>query len=285
MTYREFPAFVPVDGQRMCAVVCVPADERGASDLGVVLLTGVNYTRVHRNGMWVRLARALAGRGFPSIRIDYLGVGDSTGERAIIALNDPFHADASAAVAFLRRAAGVERVAIVSTCFGGHIGMGAAVEDPAVVSFTMFPAPLLVPAGRAAVPFRRKVKHWMRGSSLGERILRRPGVRRVRGAIAERRSAEDEIVSPGFRRNVEAFVGRGGELRFFYGDATPSLPELRRLISELEPSLTPEQRSRIHLEVVPGTELHGFHDVRDQDVVVKLAVESIRRAAGVTADR
>src|SRR5688500_18185877 len=115
--WREFPVFLPMGEERLCAVITAPADGAPAHDLGAVLLTGGNYTRTHRNRMWVRTARALAEKGFASIRVDYHGVGDSTGT-AHFDMEIPFDKDALAAAAFLKRATGVQKLAVVATCFG-----------------------------------------------------------------------------------------------------------------------------------------------------------------------
>src|ERR1041385_8933292 len=123
MSYEEYPVFVPMGSEHLCAVVCVPA--AGLEDVGVILLTGGNCTRIHRNRMWVRAARRLAASGFPSVRLDYRGVGDSTGV-ARFDMETPFDADAIAAGEFLRRATGVSRLMTVATCFGGRSAIAAA---------------------------------------------------------------------------------------------------------------------------------------------------------------
>jgi len=55
------------------------ADEP-ASDTGVVLVVGGPQYRVGSHRQFVLLARDLAAAGFPVLRFDYRGMGDSTGE-------------------------------------------------------------------------------------------------------------------------------------------------------------------------------------------------------------
>jgi pimeloyl-ACP methyl ester carboxylesterase len=274
-TYEEFPVFVPAGGERLAGVICAPVG--GLEDLGVVLLTGANYTRTHRNRMWVRAARELAERGIPSIRFDYHGVGDSTGG-VVIELEVPLDADANGVADLLKAATGVSRLAFVATCFGGRTAMAAAAQRDDVVSVTVFPLPILVPAAAPTkAPLRRRIRQRLKGSELGARLLRNPRVKRARTQVAQRRSEPALVVSPRFLRDTAA-TARRSEVRFVMGETTKELPEAERLIEELRP--TPEERGRIHLEVVPGTDIHRFQTFADQEVVVSRTVEAGVRALG-----
>jgi hypothetical protein len=147
----------------------------------------------------------------------------------------------------------------------------------------VFPLPILVPAvATTNVPLRRRVRRWMKGSELGTRLLRNPRVRRARTQVAQRRSEPTLVVSPRFRRDTGRAAERG-EVRFVVGETTKELPETERLIEELRPELAPEAHARIHLEVVPGTDIHRFQTFADQDVVVSRTVEAGVRALGRTS--
>src|SRR5206468_3179120 len=74
---REFPVFVPSRGERIGAVIAVPdADPRG---LVLLMPGGGGAPRAHRYAMYTKVARGLAERGIASVRMDWRGVGDSTG--------------------------------------------------------------------------------------------------------------------------------------------------------------------------------------------------------------
>lgn len=60
------------------ALVGVVAAEARAST-GVVIVVGGPQTRVGSHRYFVQLARALAAAGFPTLRFDYRGMGDSSG--------------------------------------------------------------------------------------------------------------------------------------------------------------------------------------------------------------
>jgi pimeloyl-ACP methyl ester carboxylesterase len=277
--YEEYPVFFPAGGEHLAGVICVPTDE--PEDLGVVLLTGANYTRTHRNRMWVRAARELAQRRVPSIRFDYHGVGDSTG-RVVIDLEVALDTDANAAADLLRASTGVERLALVATCFGGRTAMAAAARRADVASVTLFPLPILMPAAPSAAPLRRRIRQRLKDSELGARALRHPRVKRMRTRVAQRRAEPALVLSPTFLRDTGR-TARRSEVRFVMGETTKELSEARRLVEELGGHLTPEELDRIEIEVVPGTDIHRFQTFADQEVVVARTVAAAVRAGARTA--
>ena len=275
MSYEEFPVFIPHGEDHLFGIVCAPAGA-SESDMGVVLLTGGNYTRSHRNRMWVKAARALAGAGVPSIRVDYHGIGDSTG-RARFEMEDPFDDDALAAADFLVAATGVSELTFLATCFGGRTAMAAGARHPRARTVTIFPVPLLIPRDRSHVPLRTKVKLRLRKWEWGKQFVSRPGVRRARKAAAARRTVPATVVSPRFKRDMASFLQRG-EVRFIYGERSPALIDLRRLLAEIEPRLSGEQRDRIAVTVLPDCEPENFRTLEDQDLVVTQTVASVTGA-------
>jgi alpha/beta superfamily hydrolase len=282
MSWTEHPVFVPAGDERLCGVVCAPDGE--LQDLAVVLLTGGNYTRSHRNRMWVRVARELADRGVASIRADYHGVGDSTG-RIVIALEHPVGEDVTAAADLLRRATGVSRIAFVATCFGGRSAMAAAALRDDVASVTVFPLPIMAPAGGPArAPLRRRVRQRLKASAFGSALLRNPTVKQARTKIADARPDRAMVVSPRFRRET-ALVAKRAPVRFVFGEHTKELPEVRMLIGELGHDLGPAELAGIELTVIPGVDIHRFQTFEEQDLVVATAVDTAMRALGRDAER
>src|SRR5947207_11698049 len=70
------PVYVRHGTEQLAAILTVPAHPRGL----VALLQGFGATRSHRNRLWTWISTDLAGRGIASVRFDYPGMGDSTGE-------------------------------------------------------------------------------------------------------------------------------------------------------------------------------------------------------------
>lgn len=63
----------------MLGVLTSPDASDSVSDLGVVIVVGGPQTRVGSHRQFVTLARALADAGYPCLRFDYTGMGDSPG--------------------------------------------------------------------------------------------------------------------------------------------------------------------------------------------------------------
>lgn len=269
MRYEEFPVFIPAGDERLAAVLCAP---RGAiREPGVVLLSGGNYTRTHRNRMWVRAARGLAARGHPSIRLDYHGVGDSTGEIRAFRLDTPLEDDALAAAEFLRRAAGIRAILPVATCFGGRTALAAAAGDLAAVGAVVFPVPV---GGNVAAPLRRRTrfKLRMRRMRAGQALLDHRAVQRARALVAARRRAPQDATGQ-FAADLRA-AAASGTVQFVYGERSTGLEALRRVLGQLNPA----ERRSVHLEVVPGIELAGFRSLREQEIAVDRVVRVVEEA-------
>jgi pimeloyl-ACP methyl ester carboxylesterase len=280
--YEEFHVFVPAVRERLSAVLCAP---RGPiREPGVVLLSGGNYTRTHRNRMWVRAARALAARGHPSIRLDYRGVGDSTGEITAFRLDTPLQDDALAAADFMRRGVGIRAILPVATCFGGRTALAAAAGDPGALGAVIFPVPVGGTSG-VGLPRRTRFKLRIRRMRAGQALLDHRAVQRARGLVASRRRAPEGATGQ-FAADLRA-AAASGAVWFIYGERSPGLEALRRVLRRLPPMV----QGSIHLEVVPGIELAGFRSLREQEIaidrVVRLvgeAADSIRPAAGLAAE-
>jgi len=279
MSYREYPVFFPSGEEHLCAVVCVPAGE--PDELGVVLLSGGNITRTHRNSMWVRAARHMADRGVASIRFDYHGIGDSTvGADTQLDLDAPFDDDVIAAARFLRRATGVRRLALVATCFGARTAMVVAAKDPDVAAMTLFPAPMLS-GGRVGT--RRRIRRRLRvtalgkalrASPLGRWLRRRRSAARGEGTAPAAGEAGHKAVSPLVVRALVSFLGRGGTVSFVYGERGSHLDGLRAALAAVTPRLTDEQRERLRVEIIENVGLQ-FFGLAEQEIAVRWAVGTV----------
>jgi pimeloyl-ACP methyl ester carboxylesterase len=280
LTYREFPVFVPVKDYHLCAVICAPTGE--LRDLGVILLSGGNITRTHRNGMWVRAARTLAERGYASIRFDYHGVGDSTGT-TMFDLERPFLQDVQAVAGFLLRATGITRLALAATCFGARSALAAAARRDDVVLVAMFPTPLRRGTRQAS---RSRTRDRIRRTRVGWSLLRKPLAVRLRRRFARDRRLPGGTVSPSVVQDLSTFLGQG-RVRFIYGERASYLQELRECAALVERHVSREALDRLRIDVVPGAELHRFASLQEQDIAISRAVDAVLEADGVApiADR
>ncbi len=108
-----------------------------ARPLGFIMLNAGVIHRIGPHRFNVRLARHLADCGWPSLRFDLAGQGDSDNAPRTQPLARQIIADLHAAMDCLGRTAGVDRFIIAGICSGAHHGLAAAQEDPRVAGLWM----------------------------------------------------------------------------------------------------------------------------------------------------
>jgi hypothetical protein len=142
---RETPFFVPYGEDHLAAVICVP---EGAPRSLVLLLQGGSAPRGHNNQKWTRLARELAGSGIASVRMDYVGMGDSTGSYQFEVTAPPVE-QAEAVLAAAQAAVGLDHYAVVGNCIGLRTAFTLAGRVPGCLGvaaiFSRSLGPILAP--------------------------------------------------------------------------------------------------------------------------------------------
>lgn len=165
-TFLETARYLQSGTETVFAVHTSPVSAR--TDLGVLLShSGPNNFSAHRNGVWTEISRRLAGEGIPSLRFDFAGTGESSGEFALRLDGQPV-ADVTAAMDALR-ATGCRRLLIVGSCFGGIPSVVAGVARGDVAGMILVSPPLVMPGASGMASFRER---------LGE-IINRPTLRTV----------------------------------------------------------------------------------------------------------
>jgi alpha-beta hydrolase superfamily lysophospholipase len=94
---------------------------------GVVLCSSTGYEALCSHRPWARFAQALVNAGFPTLRFDYPGAGDSSGDEETPNQIQASVAAIRKAVAMLR-ARGIDDVALVGLRFGAVLAATAAAE-------------------------------------------------------------------------------------------------------------------------------------------------------------
>lgn len=171
-----------------------------AGDVGVLFIVGGPQYRVGSHRQFVTLARELSKAGFPVLRFDYRGMGDSSGEARTFESVDQ---DVGAAVdVFLSEVANLRRVAIFGLCDAASAAMMYAPGDPRVSALVLANPWARTAAGQATAVVRHY--YWQRlfqrsfwakavrgGISVTESV--RDFARSVRSALVVSRSpVEDE---------------------------------------------------------------------------------------------
>ena len=105
-------------GDRLLGVVALPSSP---GDVGVIVVVGGPQYRVGSHRQFVHLARTLAHAGFPTLRFDYRGMGDSEGETRSF---EDVSLDIQAAIAALEQTCPtVSRIVLWGLCDGASASL------------------------------------------------------------------------------------------------------------------------------------------------------------------
>jgi len=192
--YSERVVTFKCDGDSLMGILTVP-EQQVAKSTGVVVVVGGPQYRAGSHRQFVLLSRALAGAGYPVMRFDFRGMGDSTGETRDFLDVSP---DIGAAIdAMQRELPSVERVALWGLCDGASAALlyHAETKDARVQCLC-----LLNPWVRSTASLARtQVKHYY-----AQRLLQRAfWAKLLRGGVAF------EALT-GLLRNVRVAAQAGG---------------------------------------------------------------------------
>ncbi len=160
MSSREQPVLIPgPNAQHMLGIVSVPAPSSPQVSTGVVIVVGGAQYRVGSHRQFVQLARFLAAAGYPVLRFDFPGMGDSPGEPVPF---DDSAAHIAAAIDALHSShpVKVDRVVLWGLCDGASASLlyMQARQDRRVAGMVLLNPWVRSEAGLA----RAQVKHYYR---------------------------------------------------------------------------------------------------------------------------
>jgi pimeloyl-ACP methyl ester carboxylesterase len=151
----ERALYLPSGTEKIFAIATAPA--LPPAGLGVVLAhSGANNFSAHRNAVWTRLARQLAREGIGSLRFDFAGTGESSGQLVQQLTGQPV-TDATVAMDAMR-AAGCRRLLLVGSCFGAIPSVMAGVARDDVAGVIMLSPPLVLPGTGGTATVRERVR-------------------------------------------------------------------------------------------------------------------------------
>jgi alpha-beta hydrolase superfamily lysophospholipase len=191
---KEELVFVPVGGSaHIASVVAMPDNAPRA----VVVITtgGGGVPRSHKYRLWTKLARRLAEHDIASVRMEWPGVGDSTGPLRLSLFSPPVD-ELTEVARFAMAAMGTTRLGLVGNCLGARSALQVAVSRLPCESVALM---LLKPVHRRSRPTHAKGPsrgrlRWIR-RKLPRRLkdLGRPILRRLTGAERRGRSVMQTV--------------------------------------------------------------------------------------------
>lgn len=134
---RELPIVFRSEGQQVVAMLHLPAGKGPFP--AVAFLHGFTGSKSESHRIFVQLARALAGAGVASLRMDFRGSGDSEGEFSQMTVAGEV-ADARAALRHLRRRRDIrfDCLGLLGMSMGGMVASLVAAGDPALRAIVLW---------------------------------------------------------------------------------------------------------------------------------------------------
>lgn len=192
MNYHEQATSFDCAGERLFGILARPNE---AADTGVIVIVGGPQTRVGSHRQFTLLSRELAAAGFTTLRFDYRGMGDSTGDARDFEAVTP---DIRAAIDALRNACPtVTKVVLWGLCDAAAALLYCdETRDPRLAGLC-----LLNPwVGSEATLAKTQVKHYY-----GQRLMQKEFWTKLLGGRLNIGRAVGEFVS----KLAQVSAGRG----------------------------------------------------------------------------
>jgi hypothetical protein len=256
----------------------------GATDAPAVII--LNAGVLHRVGphrLHVALARQIAARGNPSLRLDLGGIGDSIASSDATTFRDSAVADTRAAMTGLTAALGARRFLLFGVCAGADNSIATALADDRVAGIVLVD-PHTYPTRRSQLRDLR-VRVANRGSlpevvRWGVRVARRRlglAIARARGAGAPPAEGREPPPVATFRAELAQLVDRGVRILAVYsGIHGAGYNETDQLFE-----LFPELRGRMDHVYFPDAN-HTFTELAAQRELIATVTAWITRRFGST---
>jgi len=156
MTYREAIANFSCAGEHLLGIIASPAPGIPACNTGIVIIVGGPQYRAGSHRQFVLLARELATDGYPVLRFDHRGMGDSSGDLRNF---ETVAADVGVGIdALMKRHTSIKKLVLFGLCDGASAALLYihAAADPRVTGLC-----LLNPWVRSETSLARThVKHY-----------------------------------------------------------------------------------------------------------------------------
>jgi pimeloyl-ACP methyl ester carboxylesterase len=286
-TRDETPVYIPADGNEIFALFTRPTVEPNGVCV-VLLLGGVFSLSITRNRLSVTLARKLAAQGYHVLRMDFHGVGESTGSFQESRLARPWVGDLMAAIDWLR-AQGQREFVLLGHCFGGRTCLAATPDIPELRALGLIVVPVmdynhfeLAVKNRSELPAGQFVRRAARTTVLRGLFRRRDRRRYIHIVRAKLRRRQPGVVeepweqaSPHYLGFLSQVVERRTPTLLAFGTEClakdferASAGKLGKLLKRGEGSLEVHRFDRM---------AHGFPNLPSQEQTVELIDEWLSR--------
>jgi len=251
---------------------------------GFILLNSGIIHRVGPNRLYVKAARRLAAAGYPVLRFDLSGIGDSSARTDTLTFEKSAVSETIEAMRFLKDRMGVEQFILAGICSGADISFMTARESPEVVGAVLIngrglhgvtddAGDQLVDQLRQDIQARYLWKSallnpqsWMKliRAKVDYGELARLVNYQIRSRLGGRR--KPPAAAPGLQADFRTLLDRGVHLLLVYSEGDPGLDYLEIMLgSELQKLTAHDNCGKVILREAD----HTFTLMQSQDDLIE----------------
>lgn len=229
--------------RRLLGILSLPAQPSAERPAVILPNTGFEH-RVGPNRLHVHLARALAGEGFTTLRLDLSGLGDSGSPREL-GTQDPV-TDLVAAMDELERIGLARRCVPVGLCSGGNDAHRFAQADPRVAGAAFLDHYLYATTRSRSISLAQKVTDPKRIIGFLERKLRELSPAEGEVYAADESSYFQQPEQAEFCEDVAGFIARGLPLFFLFSGEYQQVYNYPEQLHDVCPALRDYPLHQLH---------------------------------------
>jgi len=257
------------DRQHLAGILTLPHELRAETPFVVLVSAGVVH-RVGPNRLYVDLARSIAAKGYPVLRFDLSGLGDSETVQGGASLTESVLADVRTALDFLQHTRGASSFIIGGLCSGANDSMLAAFADSRVTGVLLIDPSVPRTRRSVLVHHARRLQHpatWAKLLTLQHPLVRRSlgWLRSLEVARAADGQSQLQHMVPAqqpsqaeTRLALRTLIERGVQLMFVFTGGINHQYNYRDQLFDVLPGF--DFRDQMRLEFMPDTD----HTVSDR---------------------
>lgn len=255
----------------------------------VILLNPGILHRVGPGRIYVRIARALAARGFTALRFDFSGIGDSTVRLDNCCFEKSSVDETRGAMTFLQTTRGISRFILLGGCSGALVSLATARLDRRVIGAVLMNFPAKVDEEEPADRRRDRHYYWnfalLNLKSWRKLLTGQSDYRKIGRALAQgvkcKFIGQSKISGPDqqFRAALWELADREVQLTFVCAKGDLLLQDLYKAGGGDLKQLYAQ--GKVACEVIPRSD-HTFSSLYDQERLVATIARRVDAAALVS---
>lgn len=257
-------------GNGLAGILSTSRDAPPGLPFVVIVNAGIIH-RVGPNRLYVDVARAVAALGFPVLRFDLAGLGDSEANRTEASLLESALLDVHTAFDYLASTHGATTFLAFGLCSGANYALLTAFREPRVIGVLVIDPTVTRTRRSVMVHYARRLRNLSTLRSMltlsHPKFLQR--IDRLR-SLAVARAAQgqsgqnaepprEEVTAEYSRRSLEELIARGTQLMFVFTGGVNHVYNYRNQLYDLLPGF--DFRGLLRLDYMPDTD-HTVSDGR-----------------------